>query len=434
MLGWDETFIGQYLPRLIQSMSGGGGSGSGTGGPGNALMSAFAKVVQGQMPKKAADEFERLGLAKVEHIEGSSQSIVKGIISGDSHLKGGFRGKAGQVKIGGIEGADLFIKNPYEWVQSVLMPHLKEHGITKQEDIIKEISQLFPVRTASQVITEMGLQGRFALGAQSQFEKDAAQARQSMGAEKAYGELSANDPNVIMASFWAQWKAMTEAIGSVIVGPAMEGMKAITSIFTTIAQFAGAHPEGVKIAAEGIAVLGVALIALGGGALLAAIGPLIGAGGLIFGLVAALGALAAFNWSSITSAIGTFIDDLRRIKDGLSNLFKTPSGPIDFGTRPSTAPPGTMDFGGRPSITTPPGPTMDFGTGSPKLEKQSWNAIPPPKNERPIVLSSVINLDGQTIADNTQRAIASSIEHPTTAAYADGSRYAWDGGMQTNNT
>jgi hypothetical protein len=46
----------------------------------------------------------------------------------------------------------------------------------------------------------------------------------------------------------------------------------------------------------------------------------------------------------------------------------------------------------------------------------------------------VINLDGQTIADNTQRAIAGSMEHPTTAAYADGSRYAWDGGMQTNNT
>lgn len=48
MLGWDEDFITQYLPRLIQSMSGGGGSGSGTGGPGNALMSAFAKSFRGR--------------------------------------------------------------------------------------------------------------------------------------------------------------------------------------------------------------------------------------------------------------------------------------------------------------------------------------------------------------------------------------------------
>ncbi len=41
-LGWDEEFITQILPRLIQSMST-GGVGSGTGGPGNALMSAWKK-------------------------------------------------------------------------------------------------------------------------------------------------------------------------------------------------------------------------------------------------------------------------------------------------------------------------------------------------------------------------------------------------------
>jgi hypothetical protein len=64
-LGWDEQFVGGALPRLMQSMKGGGSGGA--GGPGNALMSAFAKVVQDQMPKTAAEEFERMGLGTAPH-------------------------------------------------------------------------------------------------------------------------------------------------------------------------------------------------------------------------------------------------------------------------------------------------------------------------------------------------------------------------------
>jgi hypothetical protein len=85
MLGWDEGFVGGALPRLMQSMAtGGGGGGSGGGGPGNALMSAFAKVVQGQMPKTAAEEFERMGLTPggVKHITGSAESQLPGGIAG----------------------------------------------------------------------------------------------------------------------------------------------------------------------------------------------------------------------------------------------------------------------------------------------------------------------------------------------------------------
>jgi hypothetical protein len=82
MLGWDEGFVGGALPRLMQSMASGsgGGGGSGSGGPGNALMSAFAKVVQGQMPKTAAEEFERMDLAPggVKHITGSAESQITG--------------------------------------------------------------------------------------------------------------------------------------------------------------------------------------------------------------------------------------------------------------------------------------------------------------------------------------------------------------------
>ena len=105
-------------------MSGGGNSG--TGGPGNALMSAFAKVVQGQMPNKAAHEFANMGLAtSLKDLKGSASTQVD------------------------ILGSKLFQSNPYEWVQQVLMPALAAKGITSQDEITAEISKLFPVRTAS---------------------------------------------------------------------------------------------------------------------------------------------------------------------------------------------------------------------------------------------------------------------------------------------
>ena len=87
-LGWDETFVGGALPRLMQSLASGGGGGGGAGGPGNALMSAFAKVVQGQMPKTAAEEFQRLDLGSAAHIEGSSESQMIGRHQGPRPVHG----------------------------------------------------------------------------------------------------------------------------------------------------------------------------------------------------------------------------------------------------------------------------------------------------------------------------------------------------------
>jgi hypothetical protein len=126
-------------------------------------MSAFAKVVQGQMPRKAAAEWAAMGLAPggVSPIEGGSQSIV-----------------------GEISSKDLFTKNPYESVQKTLMPALAAHGITDQNAIIEEISKMFPVRTASQIISEMALQGRYHEGMNSPFEKDIRIQKGAMGASR----------------------------------------------------------------------------------------------------------------------------------------------------------------------------------------------------------------------------------------------------------
>jgi len=191
-LGWDEGFVGGALPRLIQSMASSGGGGGGAGGPGNALMSSFAKVVQGQMPKTAAAEFDRLDLGRAAPIAGSSESQI----------------------VGGIVGRDQFMANPYEWVQKTLMPALAAHGITSQSDIIAEISKLFPVRTASQVVTEMALQGRFHEGEQSPFEKDIRLQHGAMGMP-GYDELIKNDYPTLLDAFNKQWESLLQTMGPV---------------------------------------------------------------------------------------------------------------------------------------------------------------------------------------------------------------------------
>ncbi|UGY03278.1 hypothetical protein [Bradyrhizobium quebecense] len=219
-LGWDEGFIGGALPRLIQSMaSAGGGGGSGTGGPGNALMSAFSEVSRGQVTKQSAEEFERLGLGKAEHIKGSSSS----------HLDVASRG--------------LFMRDPYEWVQQTLMPALHARGVDSNQQILEEVAKLFPNRTASQVIGEMALQGRFHEGEKSPFEKDIKLQHGAMGLP-AYDELIKHDYPTILRAFNQQFQNLLETLGSPLMAPdgaVIKGMAGLASAMGALAQAAGSE-------------------------------------------------------------------------------------------------------------------------------------------------------------------------------------------------
>jgi hypothetical protein len=274
MLGWDEAFVGGALPRSIQSMTTGGGGAGGGGGPGNALMSAFAKVVQGQMPKNAAEEFDRMGLAPggAQHIKGSTDAQVAG----------------------GIQGRDEFIANPYEWVQKTLMPALAAKGITNQNDIIAQISKMFPVRTASQVIGEYALQGRYHEGESSPFEKDIGVQKNAMDLAMSFPELMKNDYPTVLKAFHQQFKTLLEVLGMPLVapgGPVLQSMAGITSAIHSMANFAGAHPEGLKVALGALTAGAITLVVGGVVALGSAVLGLIGVPAILIGLAAGLGAL-----------------------------------------------------------------------------------------------------------------------------------------------
>jgi hypothetical protein len=144
---------------------------------------------------------------------------------------------------GGIGGADLFMRNPYEWVQKTLMPALASHGITDQNGVIAEISKMFPVRTASQIITEMGLQGRFREGSNSPFEKDIRLQHGAMGMP-GYAELIKNDYPTLLEAFNKQFTNLLEVLGGQLMQPGgavLSALGGMTSVLGSMAQIAGSE-------------------------------------------------------------------------------------------------------------------------------------------------------------------------------------------------
>lgn len=269
MLGWDEEFVGGALPRLIQSMSTGGGGAGGSGGPGMSLMSAYRSVVSNRMSKTSRAEFEDMGLMDEK----------------------------------GVKGSDLFMKNPYEWVQQTLMPALAAKGITEQNAIIAEIGKMFEKGTASSIMTEMGLQGRFHEGANSPFEKDIRLNKGAMGMPF-YDELLQHDYATIMAAFNAQFKTLLETLGGKMMdpnGPVIAGLSKMTAVMAQISKWADDHPDAMNSILIGMAGIAAAFVALGAGAVLIGAAALLPGGAVtiaattLASIIASFGGIAAAN-------------------------------------------------------------------------------------------------------------------------------------------
>lgn len=291
---WDQNFIGGALGRAIQNLGGGSGGGGGRAGPGNALMSAYAAVVGDQTTKKAAEQFKGLGL---------------------------YQGQK-------IAGAELFQHNPYEWVQQILVPALQAKGLTSPDAVRAEIQKIFPNRTAGQIISEFATQGRTMMGDESMYEKDIRMQGGAMGYD-AFGMLMNKDYRTNLKAFDEQWTSLLQALGSALVPTAISVLKTFTGLFTDLTKFASLHPDAIREIGKAIGALAVGLGVISAVALVAALGPLVGVGGLIAGVATALGLLAASHWSDIKSGLSGVADSLKGLWEklkGMTGLYSVPFG------------------------------------------------------------------------------------------------------------
>lgn len=254
-LGWDNSFITDVLPLLIQEY---GASNGGKGGPGNALMSAFQAVVGGKMTNKSAEEFYKLGLLNLKDIIFTSTGNIKGI------------------RPGGVEGAAEFTSNPYQWTQDYLMPALKKDGITNKSQILDVISHLFDNRTAASIMAAFTLQ-------QARFQGSADETNQAQGLS-AWQKLVSGDLTTGWSAFTQGLGNLMDALGSPLVPVATKWLHLMTVEISKMTLWASAHPGIVKKYGEIVAGAAAALVALGTLAVSVAVGGMLLNGLKVFSL------------------------------------------------------------------------------------------------------------------------------------------------------
>lgn len=275
--GWDEEFYTRYLPTIIQEMR--------PSTAGQSLMSLFGTLVQGKAAGKAVAQMDQYGL-----------------IGDPSKL---FHNKAGDVtgmQPGAIKEYQLLIKNPYLWAQTVMMPELAkriEGPISpRNPEVIAALSGMFGNRNSAAVAAILGLQ-------HNRIEKDAGLIGQAHGLGYA-DNLLRNDPTAVMNKFKSAFDNLLTAFTEPMVAPKLKMMNAVADGMNKLSAWAVANPASVELLGKALFGVAAGLTALGATALVTALAPLIGGGGLLLGLATGLSAFAALHWPEMVTYTKSF--------------------------------------------------------------------------------------------------------------------------------
>jgi hypothetical protein len=242
------------------------------------MSSFYQAIVGGRIKEQSVKEMEKLGLINEDKVVRTKTGSIKGLLPG------------------GVVGADLAASDPYAWVNEQLLPALKAHGITSQEDIQATIATIFQQGTAAQMA------GIFATQ-QSRVKKDWDRVHEAKGLEAA-SIFQSDDPGIAWAGMTEQFKNLLAAAGSPLAKPAAEGMNAIASGIVALENAASGHPIastlGLGAAAGGGTALSAWLLRKG----VQGVGSMFGGGGgaVAGGPVAEL--LAASSGPSVLGTIG----------------------------------------------------------------------------------------------------------------------------------
>lgn len=235
-LGLSSYFQYKILPSLMLEMKGGGGGGS-SGGPG-AMLAAFSRVaVQGIMSKATGYQLAALGISS-----GMLGTTTPGTIMG--HIK----------------GAKLAAENPFEWVQTVLLPAItKKYGKLSNNDLMQKVQEIFKGnQLATQLITW------FINPDKSQnLLRDAMQIGRSMNYRQASDESLRNDPYVALRSLKSQWTNISSAMTSGILKDLLPALKGITSGMNHLARAMQGYPGLTKLLVGGFVALSSAMAIAG---------------------------------------------------------------------------------------------------------------------------------------------------------------------------
>lgn len=238
--GYSDEYMLKVAPTITSEM---GGSSAGTAG------SAFHQAIIGRrLSQGALHELDALGLLDKDRIS---------------------YGKGGKINTlpGAVVGTDLARRDPYEWINKVLLPAFTKKGITETGDIGDHIANVFGNRMAQQLAMIFATQ-------QQRIEKDRRNIEGAKGLSAA-DEYLARDPAQGLAAVAAQTKNLLGNAASPMVPAATTVIGTLADVLGRLAEAAKNHP---REAAEGL-VGGTALAGWGAAEAATAIMHMLGFGG-----------------------------------------------------------------------------------------------------------------------------------------------------------
>ncbi len=265
-MGQSEDFYTKYAPSLIQAF---GASSAGTAG-----MSLFSTISQGKATGKSVKQFAEDGLI------GDESKIV---YNNAGDIKG--------MRAGAVVDNDMFVKNPFEWIKTYMLPMLeKKFGTLDNSEnkakAVTEIGELFGNRTAAKDIGEMVFRSK-------NMDRDAGFVTQSRGIEGAVSLLK-DDPTAVMNKFTTSFNNLATALGQPSVGNALGILNGMSDAMNHMGKIANEHPQAAKWLVGAMEGLAVALGILTAVAVVGALAAFLPGGFIAIGFLAVAAVFGAF--------------------------------------------------------------------------------------------------------------------------------------------
>jgi hypothetical protein len=313
------------------------------------------------MDKRSLAVWQRLGLADTSHAD-IGQDLA-------------------MVNPRSIAGSELFKTNPFRYVQEVLLPALRAHGIVDSADQSAVIDQLFSNRNAGRIANIFGTQG-------PRIMKDF-DLISGAGSTSAYAQMMKHDPKMGYKALGAQWENLKTSLGIALIPVLIPFLRNLTTAFNALAGFAERHPtltQGLMLTFTALS----ALATIGGGLLIASAGIKLLAPALtaftVLGPLFPTTVVAMRAVPSILMALGTTVVSLGTIGAATAAILLAALAPIAYHKEIANwidnKSPGVGDF--LYKATTP---------------SEWFSSSPPSGGKKPIQVSTQVNLDGRQFAN-----------------------------------
>lgn len=334
---------------IIQAM---GGNRAGTAA--QAIQRQFAG---GVMTKSKAEELTRLGIFK----------------EGDYEV-----GQGGHLTFKTDAAKDFVEKSqhdPLALVTENLIPALESKGITRNEDVAKELYRIIGTAPANRELYEI-IRGR------EQIRQERERAMQALPPGAAITTLNKDDPEAVTSAFSTSFKDLLGALGGPLMKAAIPALTSLTTLFNELAQLAESHKSAAGVATTiGAGAAGGAALGFGigwlGGPLGAGSGALLGAGiGAGYGL-----------WNALPSSITSGAATGAKWGTGIAGPLGIIPGGLIGGVWGGV---GGMFGGQSGDQPTAVGPA---GAGA------AWNVVPPSQKIEITPGKVTLNLDGKAIGE-----------------------------------